>query len=131
MIHDSQDMDSNRQNFQDNFLLFCPSNNPEKQNFERLKNLPGDIIILQVCTINNNHIMYGSWKMECHGQNFLSLRTTFYHFTHSPYQPEKSKFWKMKKNPQDIWDILHMCTINEDHIMYDSWDMEQRGQNFL
>ena len=60
MIHDSQDMDSNRQNFEDNFLLFCPSNNPEKQNFERLKNLPGDIIILQVCTINNNHIMYGS-----------------------------------------------------------------------
>ena len=46
-------------NFEDNFLLFCPSNNPEKQNFERLKNLPGDII-LQVCTINNNHIMHGS-----------------------------------------------------------------------
>ena len=59
MIHDSQDMDSNRQNFEGNFLLFCPSNNPEKQNFERLKNLPGDII-LQVCTINNNHIMHGS-----------------------------------------------------------------------
>ena len=33
------------------------------------------------------------------------------------YQPEKSKFGKMKKTTRDII-ILHMCTINDNHIMY-------------
>ena len=37
-----------------------PLMDPENQNFEKLKKTPEDIIILQVCTINNNHIMYGS-----------------------------------------------------------------------
>ena len=27
--------------------------------------------------------------------------------------------------------ILHMCTINDGHIMYDSWDTEGNGHNFL
>ena len=25
----------------------------------------------------------------------------------------------------------HMCTINENHMMYDSWDMKRDRQNFL
>ena len=42
----------------DNFL---PSpNNPKKQNFEKMKEETGDIIILHNCTINDNHMMYGS-----------------------------------------------------------------------
>ena len=27
--------------------------------------------------------------------------------------------------------ILHMCTINENHMMYDSWDMKRDRQNVL
>ena len=34
--------------------------NPENQNFEKKKKTPGDIIILHNCTINNNHMTYGS-----------------------------------------------------------------------
>ena len=46
------------------FLPFHPTNNPENQNFEKLKKkMPGNIIILYMSTINNNHIMYGSWDM--------------------------------------------------------------------
>ena len=33
----------------------------EKQNFEKIKKkTPEDIIILQMCTINDNYMMYGS-----------------------------------------------------------------------
>ena len=41
-------------------LHFYPLNNPENQNFEKMKKIPGDIIILHMCTINQNHMMYGS-----------------------------------------------------------------------
>ena len=44
----------------DQFLPFYPSNNPKNQNFEKMKKQPGDIITLHMCTINNNHMMYGS-----------------------------------------------------------------------
>ena len=27
--------------------------------------------------------------------------------------------------------ILHRCTINDNHMMYVSWDIERNGQNFL
>ena len=42
------------------FLLFQAPNNPENQKFEKLKQLLGDIIILHTCTINDDHMMYGS-----------------------------------------------------------------------
>ena len=43
------------------FLLFHPPNNPKNENFEKIeKKLPGDIIILHICNINDNHMMYGS-----------------------------------------------------------------------
>ena len=75
----------------------------------KLKKPPGDIIILHICTINHNHLMYGSWDMEHGKQNFLSFMTVFCHFT--PYGPRKLKFKKNGKNPEDII-ILQMYTIN-------------------
>ena len=62
----------------DNFLPFYPTNNPENQNFEKMKNKPWDIIILHKCTINDNHMMYGSWDMK----------------------RDREKFWKNEKN---VW----------------------------
>ena len=60
-----------------------------------------------------------------HGQNFC-------HF--EPYPPNNSKnqaFEKMKKFSGNFI-ILHMCaimcTINDYHMMYNSWDMERSGQ---
>ena len=47
-----------------NFLPFQPPDTPKNQNFEKLKKIPGDIIILHMCTINDNHMMYGSWDMK-------------------------------------------------------------------
>ena len=45
------------------FFLFLPfhfPNNPENHNFEKVKKALGDTIILHKCTINNNHMIYGS-----------------------------------------------------------------------
>ena len=82
----------------DHFLHFYPPNNTKSQNFEKIfKNTwryyhftdvyhewqshdvwtPGDIITLHMCTVNDNHMMYSSWDMECDGQNFLSFWTIF------------------------------------------------------
>ena len=38
-----------------------------------MKKMPGDIIHLQMCTINEDHMVYGSRDMEHDRQNFLSF----------------------------------------------------------
>ena len=103
---------------------------PENQNFGKMNNTPEDIIILQMRTINDSHMMYGSWGIKCNKQNFLSFWTIFCPVTHL-------KIWKIKilKNwnvfSGDNIIILHMSTINENHMMYNSWDMKRDRQNFL
>ena len=42
------------------FFVLLPPNNPKNQNFEKMKKLPGDITILHICTINDNHMLYSS-----------------------------------------------------------------------
>ena len=39
------------------FLPFDPPNNPKNQNIEK-KKTPGDIIILHLCTTNDNHVWF-------------------------------------------------------------------------
>ena len=84
------------------FFAFDPPNNPKNQNLEKIKIRPGDIIILHLCTTNDNHMMYGSWNMEHGRQNFLSFWTIFCPFT--PLTSWKIKImrkWKKKtKNKQ-------------------------------
>ena len=101
-----------------------------------------DIITLNVCNINNNHIMYGSWDMDpvtdrffCHFGLFFALLSPLH--SHNPppptpphQPPPKKNFEKMKKLAGDII-ILHMCTINNNHLIYGSWDIERIGQIFL
>ena len=61
----------------DHFLPFYPPMDPENQNFGKMNNTPEDIIISQMCNINDNHMMYGSQDMKCNKQNFLSFWTIF------------------------------------------------------
>ena len=50
-----------------------------------MKKKPGDIIILQICTINDNYMIYGSRDMERNRQeDFLSFWTVFCPFTPPP-----------------------------------------------
>ena len=62
---------------------------PQKKNLKKWKRIPGDVTTLYMCTRNKNHIMYGSWDMECDGQNFLSLWIIF-----CPFIPLTT--WKTK-----------------------------------
>ena len=108
----------------EHFLSF----NCKKSKFEKLKRIPRDIIILHMCTINDSHMIYGSWDVECDRQNILSFWTIFCTFT--PLTTQKIRILKkMKKPPKDII-TLHMRTINDNHMMYGSWDMDRNGQTF-
>ena len=58
------------------FVILCHLTT-QKPKILKLKKTPGDIIILQVCTINDNYMMYGSCDMEPNRQNFLSFCRLF------------------------------------------------------
>ena len=103
------------------FFALLPPNNPKNQNFEKMKKIPRDIIILHMCTINDNHMMHGSWDIESDGQIFLSFWTIFCPFNALTTLKNQISF-KIKKTPGDII-ILHMCTKNNDRMMYGSWNM--------
>ena len=73
-----------------------------------------------MCTKNHNQMRCSSWNMEWDRHSFLSFWAIFCTFT--PLWTPKIKTWKKgQKTPGDII-LLHMCTINEDHMMYGSWD---------
>ena len=67
------------------FALYSP-NNQENQKFEkkRKKKPPKDIIISQMSTINQNHMMHDSWDMGHNRQHFFSFWTIFCTFTPPP-----------------------------------------------
>ena len=55
------------------FFALLPPMDPENQNFEKLKKTLEHIIILQMLTINDSHMIYGFSDMECNRQIFLSF----------------------------------------------------------
>ena len=57
------------------FLPCHPPNNPKNQNFEKIKNTPGDIIILHLCTTNDNlHVQFLIYQAEyITRQNFFVI----------------------------------------------------------
>ena len=97
--------------------------NPENQNFKNPNEVSGDVIISHKCTINADHIMYGSWDIRHSGQSFLSFRVIFCLLTNLTTQKNQN-FEKRNKKPGYII-ILHLCTTNDNHMMYGSCDIEQ------
>ena len=105
----------------DYFFAFYTPKNLKNQNFEKMKRMPGDIIILLKCTKNHDH-MHRSWDTMCDGSNsYFLFCNIFCPFT--PLTTQKIKiFKKWKKVPGDII-ILHMCTKNNYHMIIGSWNM--------
>ena len=68
-----------RQNFLSFWTVFCPFIPLTAQKTKTLKNWKKDLKILPfyMCSINDNHVMYGSWAIECDRQKFLSFWTMF------------------------------------------------------
>ena len=103
-------------------------NDPKNQNFERkkMKKMPKILLFYRyMCTINL--IIYGAWNIRCDRQKFVILG----HFL--PFQAlttPKIKILKMKITPGDII-ILHIWTINDNHMKCGSWDVKHNIHNFL
>ena len=93
-----------------------------------MKKIPRDILIWHMWTINHNHTMHGSWDMKCVVNRILSFWTVFLPFY--PFNPKNQNFEKMKKKPGGII-ILHISNINENNMVYGSWDIEHDRRNFL
>ena len=65
----------------DHFLPLYPHNNPKNQNFQKLKKINGDIIILHKCTRNTDHMLYYSLDMVRNRFHCFSFWAIFYSFT--------------------------------------------------
>ena len=88
------------------FFVLLPTMDLENQNFEKMKKKHGNIFILQMCTINESHMMYGSWDMEYNRQNFFVILDHFFALL-TPLTICKIKILKKWKNHQEI---LPFCT---------------------
>ena len=116
-MHAYSDMECDRHNFLSFQAIFCSFAlllNPKIEIQKKCKKPLGDIILLHMCTINQDHMMYGSWDMKCNRQNFFVILAIFLPFTPPPPKSPKNENIKNKKNPGDII-ILHKCTKN--HII--------------
>ena len=85
--------------------------------FKKCKKTPGYIILLHMCTNNQDHMhpWYDVWFLR--------------------YEVQQTElFWiilkisKMRKNPGGVI-ILHKCTKNHDHLLYCSRDVTRDGCN--
>ena len=102
------------------FLPFYSLNSPKNQNFEKMKKISGDIIILHNCTTNYDQMMYGSWNMvryRCNG--CFSFWAIFCAFT--PLTAKKIKILKSWTKGKEISSfyirvpqiIIRWCTVPE------------------
>ena len=73
-----------------------------------------------MCTINEDHVMYGSWDLKHNKQTSLSFWATFCPLT--LLTTWKFKILKNEKNARRYY-ILHKHTKNHDHMLYCSWDV--------
>ena len=105
------------------FASFNPTNNPQNQNFKKKKKTIK--ITFYTCVPHMKIMMYGFWDMECDRQNFFRIFSHFGSFLpfYLTNNLKNENFEKMKKTRDII--ILQILNINENHMMYDSWDMDR------
>ena len=94
------------------FFVLLPINQ-KKTNFEKMKQIAVDIIILHKRIKSHNHMRYSSWDTKCYRQNFLSIGPFFFFLFFFLYVYTE----KMKKSSRDVI-ILHMCAKTHNHMMY-------------
>ena len=99
-----------------NFLHFDPPDNLKNQNLKKWKKTPGDIIILNLCTTDDNHMMYGSWDIEHNRHNFFSFWAIFCPFL-SIFCPNSLKN-QNKKNEQNAWRYHHFIQVSQKSWSY-------------
>ena len=105
------------------FFPFYLPNSPKTQNSQKMKKIPGDIIILYKRTKNHDHMLHCSWDMVSHGCNYFFILGHFLLF-YPPNSPKNQNFTKIKKTLADI--IIFYTTASKTKIMflrYGAWQM--------
>ena len=98
MIYDcSRDAEHDRHSFLSFWTVIYLLTTRKNKDFEKMKKFPGEIIILHMSAINENHMMCSSWDREDDRQNFLSLWAIFCPF--SPPPPITAR----KINEKNAW----------------------------
>ena len=98
---------------------------------KKMKKMPEDIILSYIHVYHKwrSYDIWCIWFLKYKvRQKFLTFWAIFCPF--SPLTTWKINTLTLKKTPGDII-ILHICTTNYNHMMYDSWDMECDRHNFL
>ena len=85
------------------FFPHLPPKNPKNQNFEKMKKIPGDIIILHKCAKNQDHMLHCSWDMAC-DRCIVIFHFGLFFALLPPNRPENENF---KKNEKKAWRCLY------------------------
>ena len=89
------------------FFALLPPNSPKNQNFEKMKKVPGDIIILHKCTKNHDYMLYCSWdKARDRCNCYFSFWAIF-----CPFTPLTAKKIKILKKWKNIWIYHHFTYV--------------------
>ena len=118
-----------RHNFLSSQAIFCffvPLLTPQIKIWKKCKKTTEHVILLHMCTINQDHMVYGSWDMKFNRQKFFVTLGNFLPFY--PRNTLKNENIKNEKNPGDII-ILHKCIKNHYHLLYCSRHMAHDGCN--
>ena len=97
------------------FFNFYPPKNLKNQNFKKMEKSPGDIITLYMCTINENHMMYGSWDMEPDRKEQFHFGLVF------ALETQKINIWKNEKSISESKYLLtELWFKNDNSYLYNS-----------
>ena len=96
----------------DHFLPFYSPNSPKNKYFEKMKKIPGDIIVLHKCPKNYDQMMYSSWDMVHDDDGdwcncYFSFWAIFCPFT--PLTTQKIKVLKKWKKPLSYYHFFYIC----------------------
>ena len=115
-VYHSWDMDNDGDNFchfEPFFALLPPSQPKNAKSWKNGKKRPGDIIILHKCTINDNHIICGSWDIKHDRQNVVILDRFL------PFHPcdnlKNQNFEKLKKK---AWRYHQFTQVHQKSLSY-------------
>ena len=116
--------------FQAIFCSFAPLLTLKIKTWKKCKKAPGGIILLHMCTINQDHdvwfLRYEVQQTECfcHCGQFFALLTP-----PLSQAARKIKIWKKWKRLLEISSFYKIVPKNHDHMLYCSWDMVCDGCN--
>ena len=123
------DIQNETQIFLSFWAIFCPFTPLTTHKIKILKNEKS------ICRSYHFTRMYQKLRSYLWFLRYKARQTVFCHFGSffafdPPNNPKNQNLEKIKIRPGDII-VLHLCTTNDSHMMYGSWDMEHRRQNFL